>query len=92
MRNIRVFCSIISAVRGTAAWLELVFVAKVRYLGIGGIMGGSSYFVIKFLGAATTDTVRDEGDEDGKDNQANDSKYTCYCTFVVKESRIKNNG
>jgi len=37
-------------------------------LSVGGVMGGSSYFVIEFLGTTTTDTVRNEGNDDGKDN------------------------
>lgn len=85
MRDIRKFCSIVGTVSGCATRVELVVVAKVGYLGVCSIMGSSGNFIIKLLSATATDTVCDEGNKDGEDNQANNRKYTCNCAFVVKE-------
>lgn len=72
-----------------SAWPEfiIVIVGKVGNLGIGSIACCSCDLIIEFLGATATDAVCDEGDEDSKDDKANDGEDACYCACVFEESR-----
>ncbi len=97
MRHIRVFTTTATATTNAGSAIVpdrtefvIIFVAKVRYLGISGVACCSGYFIVEFLSASTANAVGDESDEDGENNETDNGEYACNSACVMEESRKGN--